>query len=80
MGLSACATAGAVSVSPPTVSRDPPAAPGVRLSPHRALHVAHAENVIHAGESPYMPLIKYPVPWQWLITSDRPWEKVSATG
>jgi hypothetical protein len=32
--------AGAVSVLPPSVSRDPPAAPGVRLSPHRALHVS----------------------------------------
>ncbi len=32
-------TAGAVPVLPPAVSRGPPAAPGVRLSPHRALRV-----------------------------------------
>ena len=33
-------TAGAVSMLPASVSRDPPAAPGVRLSSHRALHAS----------------------------------------
>ena len=32
--------AGAVSMLPASVSRDPPAAPGVRLSSHRALHAS----------------------------------------